>query len=102
MTTSYWEMVATIVNGGALHAEMFFDSGGEHIVTWERCKPWIAEARAALRPTYLYQLEKLVASHQAFRVRTIAAYRAAQAKSGVVPSAGTKAKKPRSRAARAR
>jgi hypothetical protein len=80
MTTSYWEMVATMVNRGVLHEEMFFDAGGEHIVTWDRCIPWIADARADLRPTYLYQLERLVETHRAFRARTIAEYQAAQKK----------------------
>jgi hypothetical protein len=101
MTTSYWEMVATLVNRGVLHAELLFDAGGEHIVTWDRCTPWIAEARAALRPTYLYQLEKLVADHRAFRARTIAAYQAAQAKSNGVPAVRAKSR-PKARAARAR
>jgi hypothetical protein len=78
MTTSYWEMVATLVNRGTLNAELFFDHTGEDIVTWERCKHWIADARADLRPTYLYQFEKLVEDHQAFRKRTIAAYTAAK------------------------
>jgi len=72
MTTSYWEMVATLVNRGVLHAELFFDHTGEDIVTWERIKPWVAEARAAIRPTYLYQLERMVEEHHAFRKRTIA------------------------------
>ena len=74
MTTSYWEMVGALVNRGVLHAELFFDHTGEDIVTWERCKPWIAGARADIRPTYLYQWERLVAEHQAFRKRTIAAF----------------------------
>ena len=81
MTTSYWEMVATLVNRGVLHSDLFFDHTGEDIVTWERCKHWIAEARADIRPTYLYQFEKMVADHQAFRTRTIAA-----AKSGRAPA----------------
>ena len=76
MTTSYWEMVGTLVNRGVLHAELFFDHTGEDIVTWERCKVWIAEARADIRPTYLYQFERLVEAHQAFRVRTNAGYQA--------------------------
>jgi hypothetical protein len=80
MTTSYWELVATLVNRGTLHAELFFDHTGEDVVTWERCKPWIADARADIRPTYLYQFERLVAAHVAFRARTIAAFRAATAK----------------------
>ncbi len=84
MTTSYWEMVGTLVNRGVLHAELLFDSTGEDIVTWERCKPWIEGVRADLRPTYLYQLERLVKDHQAFRARTIAAWKAARAR----PAAG--------------
>src|SRR5262245_37953613 len=74
MTTSYWEMVGTLVNRGVLHPELFFDHTGEDIVTWDRCKPWIAEARADIRPTYLYQFERLVAQHQEFRSRTIAQF----------------------------
>ncbi len=71
MTTSYWEMVGTLVNRGVLQSELFFDHTGEDIVTWERCKAWIAEARADIRPTYLYQFERLVADHLAFRKRVI-------------------------------
>lgn len=69
MTISYWEMVGTLVNRGTLHSGLFFDHTGEDVVTWERCKSWIAEARADIRPTYLYQFEKLVADHQAYRAR---------------------------------
>jgi len=76
MTFSYWDMVGAMVNRGVLHEELFFDAGGEHIVTWDRCVPWIADARADLRPTYLYQLERMVEAHRAFRARTIAEYQA--------------------------
>lgn len=69
MTISYWEMVATLVNRGVLQDELFFDHTGEDVVTWERCKPWIAGARAAIRPSYLHQFEKLVANHLAFRAK---------------------------------
>jgi hypothetical protein len=79
MTTSYWEMVATLVNRGVLHPDLFFDHTGEDIVTWERCKHWIEEARADIRPTYLYQFERMVADHQAFRTRTIAAAKGGRA-----------------------
>lgn len=74
MTISYWEMVGTMVNQGVLHADLFFDHTGEDIVTWERCKPWIEEARRDVRPTYLYQFERMVASHMAHRQKSIAAY----------------------------
>ena len=74
MTVSYWELVGTLVNRGVLHPDLFFDHTGEDIVAWERCKPWVAEARADLRPTYLYQFERMVADHLAFRARTNKAY----------------------------
>ena len=69
MTTSYWEMVGTLVNRGVLHSELFFDHTGEDIVAWERCKSWIKEARADIRPSYLYQFERMVEAHQAYRER---------------------------------
>jgi hypothetical protein len=87
MTVSYWEMVGAMVNQGALHAELFFDHTGEDIVTWERCKPWIADARADIRPTYMMQFERLVEAHKAHRAKAIAA--------------GAAAKPARARAARA-
>jgi hypothetical protein len=80
MTTSYWEMVGTLVNRGVLNAELFFDHTGEDIVTWERCKTWIAEARSDIRPTYMYQFERLVLDHQAFRARTIAAFQSTRSR----------------------
>ncbi len=82
MTTAYWEMAATLVNRGLVHPELFFDHTGEDIQTWERCKPWIAGARAAMRPTYLYQLERMVKEHQEYRARRSAEFLAAKAASG--------------------
>jgi hypothetical protein len=76
MTTSYWEMLASIVNRGALHAELFFDHTGEDIVTWERIKTLIPDARADIRPTYLFQFEQLVLAHQAYRKKSAAAFTA--------------------------
>ena len=77
MTTSYWELVGTLVNRSVLHPELFYDHTGEDIVSWERCKTWIAEARADIRPTYLYQFERLVAAHLEFRKKSAAAFQAA-------------------------
>lgn len=74
MTISYWEMVGTLVNRGVLHDDLFFDHTGEDVVTWARCEPWIAEARADIRPTYLYQFERMVAAHLAFRAKANAAF----------------------------
>jgi len=73
MTISYWEMLATMVNRGVLHDELFFEHTGEDVVTWERCKAWIAGARTTIRPSYLHNFEKLVANHLKFREKVNAA-----------------------------
>lgn len=73
MTTSYWEMVGAMVNREVLHPELFFDHTGEDIVSWERCKPWIAGGRADIRPSYLIQFERMVAAHQEYRKKMNAA-----------------------------
>lgn len=73
MATSYWEMVATLVNRGVMHAELFFDHSGEAVVTWDRIKMVVPELRAAIRPTYLLNMERMVEAHLAYRKRTIAA-----------------------------
>ena len=77
MTTSYWEMVGSMVNREVLHPELFFDHTGEDIVSWERCKPWIEDARADIRPSYLIQFERMVAEHQEYRKKVNAAVLAA-------------------------
>ena len=79
MTVSYWEMVGTLIGHGVLHPELYFDHTGEHVVTWERCKSWIAGARADIRPTYLARFEAMVNGHLAYRARMNAEHqRAAQ------------------------
>ncbi len=69
MVSSYWQMVATLVNRGLLHPELFFDHTGEDIVTWEKCKGWTEGARRDIRPSYLLEFEKMVKAHQAYRQR---------------------------------
>jgi hypothetical protein len=98
MATSYWEMVATMVNRGTLHAELFFDHTGEDVVSWERIKAVVPEARADIRPTYLCQFEELVAAHQAYRKKANAAALARSAGTGkpaTAPRTGKSKKKSR-------
>ena len=78
MTVSYWEMVGALVNRGVMHPELFYDHTGEDIVTWDRCKPWIAEARADMRPNYLHELETMATQHLAYRTQKSQAYVAAR------------------------
>ena len=89
MTISYWEMVGSLLHHGALHAELFFEHTGEDIVTWDRCAGWIADARADIRPTYLFRFEQMVKAHQAFRAKANAAF---------TKSAGTRKSGPARRA----
>lgn len=95
MTSSYWEMVGALVNRGVLHAELFFDHTGEDIVTWNKISSLIPDARADIRPTYLFQFEKLVADHQAYRKRSIEAAKKQLAALAAAPKrAAGKKKKP--------
>ena len=74
-----------LVNRTILHPDLFFDHTGEDIVTWDRCKPWIADARADLRPNFLHQFEAMATAHAAFRAKGIAAYQAAQQRRTAAP-----------------
>lgn len=70
MATSYWEMVASFVNRGLLNEDLIFDTQGEGLVIWNKVRPVIAGARAQIRPTYLWNLERMARRQQAWRERT--------------------------------
>lgn len=62
MVTSYWDMVAVIVNRGALDEDLFMATTGEHFLVWEKIKHIVPEIRAAFKnPLFLENLEKLAA-----------------------------------------
>jgi hypothetical protein len=63
MVTSYWEMAASLVNLGAVPAEMFNAANTEHFALYAKMRPYLAEVRAAAKyPDYLMNLERLVTS----------------------------------------
>ena len=70
VVTSYWEMVAAFVNRGLLDEDVFFDTHGEDIVVWRKVAPIVEGARAHIRPTWLWNLERLARRHQAWRDAT--------------------------------
>jgi hypothetical protein len=70
MATSYWEMVAALVNQGLIHEGLFFDTHGEGLVIWNKIKPIMAGARKQIRPTYLWNLERMARRQQKWRERT--------------------------------
>ncbi len=60
MVTTYWDMACSFVNHGAIDAEMFNDSAGEHVFVFAKVQPFLEQIRAASNPAYLRHLEQAV------------------------------------------
>jgi hypothetical protein len=70
MATSYWEMVAGFVNRGLIEEDLFFDTHGEDIIIWNKVKGLAPHARKQIRPTWLWNLERMARRHQAWREKS--------------------------------
>jgi L-rhamnose mutarotase len=62
MVMSYWDMAASLVNNGAIDAQMFNDANGEHFFYYAKFEPFLEEMRATFGPQMWTHLEKLVTS----------------------------------------
>jgi hypothetical protein len=61
MVVSYWEMACSLVNHGAIDAEMFNDANGEHLFVYAKLEPFLPGLREAMgNPDFLEHLEKTV------------------------------------------
>ncbi len=60
MVMSYWDMVAALVNHGAISIELFNDTVGEHYGVFAKVEPFLAEMRATFGQQMLASLEKLI------------------------------------------
>lgn len=61
MVTSYWDMAAALVNHGAIDAEMFNDTAGEHLFVFAKVEPFLAELREKWEmPDAFKHLEKVI------------------------------------------
>jgi hypothetical protein len=61
MVVSYWDMACSLVNNGAIDADMFNDANGEHIFVYAKVQPFIPILREQMgNPKYLAHLEKVV------------------------------------------
>lgn len=49
MVTTYWEMVASFITSGVLHEELFFQSGRELLLCWERVRDVVPQLREQLK-----------------------------------------------------
>jgi hypothetical protein len=59
MTTSYWEMACSFVVSGAIDATIFNDSNGEHIITFAKVEPFLADLRGMMGATIFKSLEQV-------------------------------------------
>ena len=61
MVTSYWDMAATLVNHGAIDADMFNETAGEHVMIFAKIEPILADLRAMWdMPDAMKNLEKVI------------------------------------------
>jgi|SRR5215217_161339 len=61
MVISYWDMACSLVNNGAIDAEMFNDANGEHIFVYAKLEPFLPALREEMgNPQFLGHLEKAV------------------------------------------
>jgi hypothetical protein len=61
MVTSYWEMAASLVNHGAIDAEMFNDANGEHVFVYAKLQPFLPALREESGNPQLFEhLEKVI------------------------------------------
>jgi hypothetical protein len=58
MVVTYWELVSSFIASGILHRELFFQSGRELLLVWERVSDFLPSMREAYKdPNYLKHLE---------------------------------------------
>lgn len=58
MVITYWEMVASFITAGVLNQELFFQSGLELVVAWEKARDFVPEQRIMFKnPKILKNLE---------------------------------------------
>jgi hypothetical protein len=61
MVISYWDMAATMVVQGAIDAELFVETAGEHIMVFSKLQPILADLRERFgNPNALKNLEKVI------------------------------------------
>jgi hypothetical protein len=65
MVTSYWEMAASFVAAGVLNDELFFQSCGELLLTWEKIRDLVPALREVRRNKRLYRNLETVATRMA-------------------------------------
>ncbi|MFN2501296.1 MAG: hypothetical protein ABR530_04720 [Pyrinomonadaceae bacterium] len=61
MVTSYWDMAAAMVNHGAIDADLFSETAGEHVMVFAKIEPFLSELREKFgSPEAFRNLEKMI------------------------------------------
>jgi len=78
MVLTYWEMVASFVTSGVLHKELFFQSGRELLLVWERVRDVLPGIREQQKDALYYGNLEAVAHEfiEYWERRTPGAYQA--------------------------
>jgi hypothetical protein len=64
MVATYWEMVASFVTSGVLNKELFFESGRELLLVWERLRDVVPAIREEFKdPKYYANLETVATDY---------------------------------------
>ncbi|HRC86095.1 MAG TPA: hypothetical protein PK413_10835 [Thermoanaerobaculia bacterium] len=64
MVIGYWNMVASFITNEVLHPELFFETGQELLLTWEKVKPIVPAFRErAANPFAFRSLEKVATAY---------------------------------------
>jgi len=67
MVVTYWEMVASFLTSGVLNNELFYQSGRELLLVWERVRDIVPAARDAYKhPRELRNLEEAATAYIAW------------------------------------
>ncbi len=67
MVTSHWEMVASFIVSGVLSPELFFQSGREMLLVWEKLRPMVNDIRTKFQDQTQYRnLESVAQAYIAY------------------------------------
>lgn len=72
MVVSYWDMAASLVNHGAIDADMFNDANGEHIFVFAKIEPFLPALREMGNPDFLVHLERVIKEIPGYEQKLIA------------------------------
>jgi len=68
--SSYWDMVASLVNHGVLNETLVYETCGEMYLVYAKLRPFVANIREGMgSPDYLKNVEKLVEASADGRAR---------------------------------